>query len=64
MGQTCFQHGPNMALAWSKKEMPQLWFYGPTRSVLKSLKNVRALAGLKVNIGQTWSQHGPSMTLE
>ena len=59
---------PNMEPTWSK--------YGPDmvpksrhsikmflRPYLPFLENFRALAGLEVKLGQTWSKHGTNMAL-
>ena len=54
------KHGFGMV---QKNQTTWKWFCEPTKSVLKSLKNIRAIASLRLHLGQTWSQHGPSMAL-
>ena len=57
LGQTLFQHGPNM-VPKSRHSIEML-----LRPYSPSLENFRALVGLEVKLGQKWSQKGLNMAL-
>ena len=60
LGHTCPQHCPKMALAECRNEHSKEMSHGPNWF---SLEKFKALASLKVELGQTWLQHGPNMAL-
>ena len=54
---TLSKHGPNM-VPKSRHSMNM-----DLKPCQLSLKNFRALAGLEVELGKTWSKHGSNMAL-
>ena len=60
------QQGPCMVQTWhwdGPRKRRWTWYYGSTKTVLKSLENIRDLPDMKLKLGQTWSKHGQSMAL-